>query len=197
MPSKCDTKRVSLWCKTSKFIGTFKKIVTRELLNIFFSGKQLSIIELLIYDMEIVSVQRKNYLCLLFRFIKVYTKRISWRAIAGDPGRSSKLSVKEEQNKSMGKNILHYNFITLDKVSKSNPHLVGFLTSTTRLYRGWAPRQSVWEFNVLPHIRKLGDHDLASHLTLKKQYFWYVIFLYTVQPPNCDICSEVLKMVDK
>ena len=76
----------------------FKKIVTRELLNIFFSGKQLSIIELLIYDMEIVSVQRKNFLCLLFRFIKVYTKRISWRAIPwfgppGDAGRSSKLSV--------------------------------------------------------------------------------------------------------
>ena len=52
--------------------------------------------------MEIVSVQRKNYLWLLFRFIKVYTERISWRAIAGDPvvwttgdaGRSSKLSVK-------------------------------------------------------------------------------------------------------
>ena len=35
--------------------------------------------------MEIVSVQRKNYLWLPFRFIKVYTERISWRAIAGDP----------------------------------------------------------------------------------------------------------------
>ena len=38
--------------------------------------------------MEIVSVQRKNYLWLLFRFIKVYTERISWRAITGDSGRS-------------------------------------------------------------------------------------------------------------
>ena len=85
MPSKCDTKRVNLWCKTSKFIGTFKKIVTRQLLNIFFSGKRLSIKELLIHDMEIVSVQRKNYLLLLFRFINMYTERISWRAIAGDP----------------------------------------------------------------------------------------------------------------
>ena len=34
--------------------------------------------------------------------------------------------------------------------------LVCFLTSssTTRLYRGWAPRQSVWQFNVLPHMRQ-------------------------------------------
>ena len=62
----------------------FKKIVTRQLLNIFFSGKRLLIIELPIHDMEIVSVQRKNYLWLLFRFIKVCTERISWRAIAGD-----------------------------------------------------------------------------------------------------------------
>ena len=32
--------------------------------------------------------------------------------------------------------------------------LVGFFTSlsTTRLYRGRAPRQSVWQFNVLPHM---------------------------------------------
>ena len=32
--------------------------------------------------------------------------------------------------------------------------LVGFLTSssTTRLYRGPAPRQSVWQFYVLPHM---------------------------------------------
>ena len=34
--------------------------------------------------MEIVSVQRKNCLWLLFRFIKVYRERISWRALAGD-----------------------------------------------------------------------------------------------------------------
>ena len=34
--------------------------------------------------------------------------------------------------------------------------LVGFLTSssTSRLYRGRAPRQSVWQFNVLPHMRQ-------------------------------------------
>ena len=34
--------------------------------------------------------------------------------------------------------------------------LVGFLTSssTTRLYRGRAPRQSVWQFYVLPHMRQ-------------------------------------------
>ena len=48
--------------------------------------------------MEIVSFQRQNYLWLLFRFIKVYTKHISWPAIAGNPvvktiGRFSKLSV--------------------------------------------------------------------------------------------------------
>ena len=43
--------------------------------------------------------------------------------------------------------------------------LVGFLTppSTTRLYRGHAPRQSLWQFYVLPHMRQswggsmLGD----------------------------------------
>ena len=34
--------------------------------------------------------------------------------------------------------------------------LVGFLTysSTTRLYRGRAPRQSFWQFYVLPHMRQ-------------------------------------------
>ena len=34
--------------------------------------------------------------------------------------------------------------------------LVGFLTSssTIRLYRGRAPRQSVWQFYVLPHMRQ-------------------------------------------
>ena len=34
--------------------------------------------------------------------------------------------------------------------------LVGFLTSssTTRLYGGRAPRQSVWQFYVLPHMRQ-------------------------------------------
>ena len=34
--------------------------------------------------------------------------------------------------------------------------LVGFLTSssTTRLYRGRAPRQSVWQFYVLPHMKQ-------------------------------------------
>ena len=34
--------------------------------------------------------------------------------------------------------------------------LVGFLTSssTTRLYRGRAPRQSVWQFYVLPNMRQ-------------------------------------------
>ena len=34
--------------------------------------------------------------------------------------------------------------------------LVGFLTSssTTRLYRGRAPIQSVWQFYVLPHMRQ-------------------------------------------
>ena len=34
--------------------------------------------------------------------------------------------------------------------------LFGFLTSssTTRLYRGRAPRQSVWQFYVLPHMRQ-------------------------------------------
>ena len=34
--------------------------------------------------------------------------------------------------------------------------LVGFLTSlwTTRLYRGRVPRQSVWQFYVLPHMRQ-------------------------------------------
>ena len=34
--------------------------------------------------------------------------------------------------------------------------LFGFLTSssTTRLYRGRAPRQGVWQFYVLPHMRE-------------------------------------------
>ena len=34
-----------------------------------------------------------------------------------------------------------------------------FLTSssTTRLYRGRAPRQSVWQFYVLPHMRQIRE----------------------------------------
>ena len=37
--------------------------------------------------------------------------------------------------------------------------LVGFLTSssTTRLYRGRAARQSVWQFYVLPHSKQRGE----------------------------------------
>ena len=37
--------------------------------------------------------------------------------------------------------------------------LLGFLTSssTTRLYRGRAPRQSVWQFYVLPHMRQTWE----------------------------------------
>ena len=42
------------------------------------------------------------------------------------------------------------------KKTTTNKRLVGFLTSssTTRLYRGRAPRQSVWQFYVLPHMRQ-------------------------------------------
>ena len=50
--------------------------------------------------------------------------------------------------------------------------LVGFWTSssTTRLYRGRATRQTVWQFYVLPatHDTELGDHDFClsrSHYT--------------------------------
>ena len=49
--------------------------------------------------------------------------------------------------------------------------LVGFLTSssTTRLYRGRAPRQSVWQFYVLPHMRQTWETMTsvsAGHITL-------------------------------
>ena len=48
--------------------------------------------------------------------------------------------------------------------------LVGFLTSssTTRLYRVRAPRQSLWQFNVLPHMRQSWETMTsvsASHYT--------------------------------
>ena len=41
--------------------------------------------------------------------------------------------------------------------------LVGFLTSssTTRLYRGWVPRQSVWQFYVRPHMRQRGETNTS------------------------------------
>ena len=47
--------------------------------------------------------------------------------------------------------------------------LFGFLTSssTTRLYRGRAPRQSVWQFYVLPHTRQSWETMTsvsASHI---------------------------------
>ena len=49
--------------------------------------------------------------------------------------------------------------------------LFGFLTSssTTRLYRGRAPRQSVWQFYVLPHMRQSWEtmtSDSAGHIIL-------------------------------
>ena len=49
----------------------------------------------------------------------------------------------------------HQKMSSLDLV-KLVGWLVGFLTSssTTRLYRGRAPRQSVWQFYVRPHMRQ-------------------------------------------
>ena len=49
--------------------------------------------------------------------------------------------------------------------------LVGFLTSlsTTRLYRGRVPRQSVWQFNLLPQMRQSWETMTsvsASHIIL-------------------------------
>ena len=48
--------------------------------------------------------------------------------------------------------------------------LFGFLTSssTTRLYRGRAPRQSVWQFYVLPHMRQSWEtiSVSAGHIIL-------------------------------
>ena len=49
--------------------------------------------------------------------------------------------------------------------------LFGFLTSssTTRLYRGRAPRQSVWQFYVLPHTRQSWETMIsvsAGHIIL-------------------------------
>ena len=43
-----------------------------------------------------------------------------------------------------------------DSTSQIFVCLAGFLTSssTTRLYRGPAPRQSVWQFYMLPHMRQ-------------------------------------------
>ena len=50
--------------------------------------------------------------------------------------------------------VLPYSLIT--KTLKGVVWLVGFLTSssTTGLYRGRAPRQSVWQIYVLPHMRQ-------------------------------------------
>ena len=50
--------------------------------------------------------------------------------------------------------------------------LVGFLTSssTIRLYPGRAPRQSVWQFYVLPHMRQSSETMTsvsAGHIILK------------------------------
>ena len=67
----------------------------------------------------------------------------------------------------------------------SNLRLVGFLTSssTTKLYRGRAPRQSVWQFYVLPHMRQswetkasVSAGHIISNLRIKRQvyrrYIW-------------------------
>ena len=58
--------------------------------------------------------------------------------------------------------LIHKKWIALCKNRISPPSqrrfvcLFGFLTSssTTRLYRGRVPRQSVWQFYVLPHMRQ-------------------------------------------
>ena len=44
--------------------------------------------------------------------------------------------------------------------------LFGFLksSSTSRLYRGRAPRQSVWQFYVLPHMRQSWETMSATDL---------------------------------
>ena len=56
--------------------------------------------------------------------------------------------------------ILNFHYIRETKLVC----LVGFLTSssTTRLYRGRAPRQSVWQFNVLPHMRQSWETMILS-----------------------------------
>ena len=55
--------------------------------------------------------------------------------------------------------------------------LVGFLTSssTTMLYRGRAPRQSVWQFYVLPHMRQSWEtmnSVSAGDLWLARVQIW-------------------------
>ena len=61
--------------------------------------------------------------------------------------------------------------IFLNKEGEEGGWLVGFLTSssTTRLYRGRAPRQSVWQFYVLPHMRQSWETRTsisAGHIIL-------------------------------
>ena len=55
--------------------------------------------------------------------------------------------------------------------------LFGFLTSssTTRLYRGRAPGQSVWQFYVLPHMRQSWEtmpSVSAGHIILTPTQSW-------------------------
>ena len=47
--------------------------------------------------------------------------------------------------------------------------LVGFLTSssTTRLYRGWAPRQRLTILRAATHATELGDYDFCLSLLVR------------------------------
>ena len=57
---------------------------------------------------------------------------------------------------SASEKIIDKQSVPENKVEFTVGWLVGFLTSssTTRLYRGRAPRQSVWQFYVLPRMRQ-------------------------------------------
>ena len=77
--------------------------------------------------------------------------------------------------------------------------LFGFLTSssTTRLYRGRAPRQSVWQFYVLPHMRQSWETVTsvsAGHIILTpgtaSQSVTHCLYSVESGPNNCVVIQR-------
>ena len=65
-------------------------------------------------------------------------------------------------------NVLQLN--SFSNIIQCNFCLFGFLTSlsTTRLYRGRTPRQSVWQFYVLQHIRQ--SWEIMTSVSARSHY---------------------------
>ena len=103
--------------------------------------------------------QRPIYCKLWYDMLWIHTKGSLWFCILWIKYQPLKIMIWFEKKKNPY------------SIEKSCACLFGFLrsSSTTRLYRGRAPRQSIWQFYVLPHMRQSWEtmtSVLAGHIIL-------------------------------